>query len=250
MQYGICHLSTVPVRAISDDTSELISQLLFGEHFKILERRKFWCKIRMAFDNSEGWVSTNQISIIEQDEYNALENNGSTTYSSELISIVEKNGSVLIPIVLGSAIQNTTLLQYRFDGASVKGKKDRNNLIETALLYLNAPYLWGGKTPFGIDCSGFTQMVYKINGYQLFRNASEQATQGCALSFIEEREPGDLAFFDNSDGIIHHVGLIMENNYIIHSHGKVRIDRLDHTGIFNTEIGTYTHNLRVIKKII
>lgn len=250
MQYGICHLSTVPVRAISDDSSELISQLLFGEHFKILERRKFWCKIRMAFDKSEGWVSTNQISTIEQEEYNALENSTNTTYSSELISIVEKNGSVLIPIVLGSAIQTTTLQHYRFDGASITGKKNRENLIETALLYLNAPYLWGGKTPFGIDCSGFTQMVYKINGYHLFRNAAEQATQGCALSFIEESEPGDLAFFDNSEGLIHHVGLIMENNYIIHSHGKVRIDRLDHTGIFNTETGTYTHNLRVIKKVI
>ena len=94
------------------------------------------------------------------------------------------------------------------------------------------------------------QMVYKLNGRNLLRKAQEQATQGTALSFIEESEAGDLAFFDNSEGVIDHVGLIMDNNYIIHVDGKVRIDRLDHTGIYNMEKGNYTHKLRVIKKII
>ncbi len=118
------------------------------------------------------------------------------------------------------------------------------------MLYLNAPYLWGGKTPFGLDCSGFTQMVYKLNGYTLLRDAAQQATQGEALSFVEESEVGDLAFFDDSEGKIDHVGILMQNNHIIHVHGKVRIDRIDHTGIFNTEMKRYTHQLRVIKKII
>jgi cell wall-associated NlpC family hydrolase len=117
-------------------------------------------------------------------------------------------------------------------------------------VYLNAPYLWGGKTPFGIDCSGFTQMVYKLNGYHLKRDASQQATEGEPLSFIEESEPGDLAFFDNEEGKIIHVGIIMDNNYIIHSSGKVRIDRLDHLGIYNAETNRHTHKLRVIKKMI
>jgi len=116
--------------------------------------------------------------------------------------------------------------------------------------FLNAPYLWGGKTPFGIDCSGFTQMVYKLCGYKLLRDAGQQATQGEALSFIEESEPGDLAFFDNEEGVIVHVGIIMNDNYIIHAHGKIRIDRIDHSGIFNVDTQRHTHKLRVIKKII
>ena len=132
----------------------------------------------------------------------------------------------------------------------VSKKFPKKHLVETALLYLNAPYLWGGKTPFGIDCSGFTQMVYKLNGHRLKRDASQQATQGEALSFIEESEPGDLAFFDNAEGAITHVGIIMKDHYIIHAHGKVRIDRIDHTGIFNYEKRTHTHKLRVIKRIV
>src|SRR5690606_1141660 len=105
-------------------------------------------------------------------------------------------------------------------------------------------------TPFGIDCSGFTQMVYKLNGHKLLRDASLQAQQGEVLSFIEESEPGDLAFFDNAEGQIIHVGIIMNDNYIIHAHGKVRLDRLDHTGIFNVDSERYSHQLRVIKKIV
>ena len=130
------------------------------------------------------------------------------------------------------------------------GINEKDDLVKTAFLYLNAPYLWGGKTPFGIDCSGFTQMVYKLNGYKLLRDVSQQATQGEALSFIEESQPGDLAFFDNSEGEIVHVGIIMKDNYIIHAYGKVRIDRLDQSGIYNTEARKHTHKLRVIKKII
>ncbi|WP_339650035.1 C40 family peptidase, partial [uncultured Salegentibacter sp.] len=123
-------------------------------------------------------------------------------------------------------------------------------IVKTALLYLNSPYAWGGKSPLGIDCSGLTQMVYKLNGYQLNRNSADQAKQGEPLSFIEESEAGDLAFFDDKEGIIDHVGIMMNDNYIIHVDGKVRIDRIDHSGIFNAELKRHTHQLRVIKKII
>ena len=151
---------------------------------------------------------------------------------------------------MGSVLNAQPLRSHTFDGETLVGQKQKNNLIETALLYLNTPYLWGGKTPFGIDCSGFTQMVYRLNGFQLLRDASQQATQGDALSFIEESSPGDLAFFDNNEGDIINVGIIMENHHIIHAHGKVRIDRIDHSGIYNVDTNTHSHKLRVIKSIV
>ena len=153
-------------------------------------------------------------------------------------------------MVLGSNVGNCATIGATYEGKSALGSKDKSKIVDTAFLYLKAPYLWGGRTPFGIDCSGFTQMVYRLNGFALKRDASQQASQGEALSFIEESEPGDLAFFDNAEGIITHVGIILEDNYIIHAHGEVRIDRLDHSGIYNVHQKVHTHKLRVIKKIV
>ena len=250
MQYGICHLSIVPVRLTTDDSAEMITQILYGEHYKVLEQRKQWAKVRLALDGCEGWVNNSQINLIEKNAYSQLDKSQDRKYTSELISSVECRNKRLTPIVLGSTLPDVTILDRTFEGASVNGNVKKDNLINTALFYLNAPYLWGGRTPFGIDASGLSQMAYKINGVALSRAADQQALQGDALSFIEESEPGDLAFFDDNEGKIYHVGLIMGDNYIIHSHGKVRVDRIDHTGIFDTETRLYTHKLRVIKKIV
>ena len=249
MQYGICHLSIVPIRVQPDDCTEMVSQLLYGEHFKVLESRKKWSRIRVAHDQSEGWISNSQFIFITEDEYEGLAS-GPQKISSDVISHICANNGMLLPILLGSLISASPLLNHSFEGTVVAGENPKSSLIDTAFLYLNAPYLKGGKTPFGIDCPGFTQMVYKINGYSLQRDAEGQSKQGEALSFIEESEPGDLAFFDNNEGIIDHVGIILKDNYIIHVHGHVRIDRLDHTGIFNAQEKLYTHKLRVIKKIL
>lgn len=249
MEYGICHLSIVPVRFLPDDKGEMVTQLLYGEHVKILERRKAWSRIRISFDGSEGWISNIQITVIDKEGFDHIEKSKNTKYASDLVSFVEVENAVLLPIVLGSQLNNSEVLPHKFDGNYNDAKPKKSNLVRTAMLYLNAPYLWGGRTPFGVDCAGLTQMVYKLNARKLLRSAAEQATQGTSLSFIEEGEAGDLAFFDNNEGQIHHVGIIMNNNYIIHADGKVRIDRIDHTGIFNTEIGKYTHQLRVIKQI-
>src|SRR5690606_6495591 len=139
-------------------------------------------------------------------------------------------------------------LQYL--GESRSGKLEKSVIPTLALMYLNTPYLWGGKSVFGIDCSGMVQQIYKFCGVKLPRDAYQQAEIGEALSFIEEAEPGDLAFFDNSEGKIIHTGIILEGNKIIHAHGKVRIDPIDITGIFNTDSQTYSHKLRVIRKIL
>ncbi|MDN3723531.1 C40 family peptidase [Aequorivita sp. SDUM287046] len=249
MDYGICSLSVVPLRAEASDVSEMVTQVLYGEHFKILETRKKWSRIRLAFDGYEGWIDNKQYSNINEEDYADLQEQ-ELRLSSDLVDFVTASNNQLFSICLGSNIAASAFLDHHFEGKFISGILQKNHLIEIALLYLNTPYLWGGKTPFGMDCSGFTQMVYKLNGYALLRDASQQAKQGEALSFIEESEPGDLAFFDDEEGRITHVGIIMADNYIIHAHGKVRIDRLDHSGIFNSELRKHTHKLRVIKRII
>ncbi len=249
MQYGICNLSIVPLRFEPSDKSELVSQVLYGDYFKVLEQRKSWSKIRLAFDNYEGWIDNKQYLEFSEEHYKFLEKS-TPKVSHDLVEFIQDENDQLHSIVLGSSLNGLSFFKHKFDGTSFDGKGYKENLIKTAFLYLNSPYLWGGKTPFGIDCSGFTQMVYKLNGFKLLRDASQQASQGEALSFIEESEPGDLAFFDNSEGDIIHVGLIMKDNYIIHAHGNVRIDRLDHSGIYNVDRKVHTHKLRVIKKVI
>jgi len=249
MNFGICNLSIVPLRFEPSDRSEMISQLLYGELFTILEKQEKWNKIKLLYDGYEGWVDNKQFLAISEDKYLKFTQK-ETCYSTDLVDFINTQNKQLLPICLGSSLHTIDVLQHTFEGNFVTEKQSKSNLIETALLYLNTPYLWGGKTPFGIDCSGFTQMVYQLNGFQLLRDASQQATQGEVLSFIEEAEPGDLAFFDNEEGIITHVGIILENNHIIHASGKVRIDILDQSGIFNTDLKKHTHTLRVIKRMV
>ena len=249
MQYGICNLSIVPIRNESSDASELLSQVLYGDVFKVLEKRKKWSKIRLAFDHFEGWINNKQYKEISEEDYSTILNE-EDIYSADLVEFIKDENDQLYPISIGSSLNGLSLLNHSYDGHLTSGKKNKSNIINTAFLYLNTPSFNGGKTPFGIDCSGFTQMVYKLNGYRILKDVALQSTQGEALSFIEESEPGDLAFFDNNEGVIIHVGIIMDNNYIIHAFGKVRIDRLDHSGIYNAESKMHTHKLRVIKKII
>lgn len=252
--FGICNLAIIPLRAEPSDRSEIVSQILFGEHFMVLQIEKQWAKVELHFDQYEGWIDVKQFQTISEEQYKQL-GEDAIILNSDLVEYITSPNNLLMPIPLGASVSflnhseiNTEGLS--FEGIKISGIKPKSNIINTAFMYLNAPYLWGGKTPFGIDCSGFTQMVYKLNGYHLKRDASQQATEGDALSFIEECEPGDLAFFDNEEGKIIHVGIIMDNNYIIHASGKVRIDRLDHLGIYNAETNRHTHRLRVIKKMI
>ena len=249
MQYGLCYLSVVPVRLEPSDTSELVSQVLYRDFFKVLEHRKVWSRIRLSFDEYEGWIDNKQFQFIEELAYKELEKE-TPILSTDLVDFISDKNNQLHPIILGSNLNGLQFLKHNFEGSKSKGKLDKSNIVNTSLLYLNTPYLWGGKTPFGIDCSGFTQMVYRLNGFNILRDASQQASQGDALSFIEESSPGDLAFFDNNEGDITHVGIIMENHRIIHAHGKVRIDLLDHSGIYNVDTQNHTHKLRVIKRIV
>jgi len=259
MDYGICNLSVVPGRIEASDKSELVTQLLFGEHFTVLREQDHWLYIRCAYDNYECWLDRKQVQEISAETFTELEYR-TITSTVELLSVLEdaENG-VYLPVSIGSSLPyfdgrtcNLEGFEYVFEGQTntVKHGKIDHYIVETAHTFLHAPYLWGGRSALGIDCSGFTQVVFKIAGIKLDRDAYQQADAGITLGFIEEANPGDLAFFDNVDGRIIHVGILVGDGKIIHASGKVRVDKVDHQGIFNEELGKYTHTLRILKRVV
>ena len=259
--FGICNQSIVPCRSEASHRSEMVTQLLFGEHFTILAENEEWAHIHTAYDEYDCWISNKQYQSIKEDTFKQLQSIAQPLSAEPMQLIQDKKTNGFFPIVAGSVlpflsgkeikIENNYV--YEFSGESVlpAGEKiTRAKIISTAYPYLNSPYLWGGRTFFGIDCSGFTQIVFKLNGFKLPRDASQQAVLGLPLSFVEEAQAGDLAFFDNEEGKIIHVGIVLDDNKIIHASGKVRIDKLDHYGIFNVDTKKYSHHLRVIKKVL
>ncbi len=262
MKYGISELSIIPVRKKPAEKSEMLTQILFGEHFELLEETENWTKVKLAYDQYEGWVDAKMISRIESDLFASL-NEQLPAVANDTFNLVlqEKNYANQL-IVPGSSFPfcNTQEKSFRigekkyfYQGKVAESnslENLRDSIVESALQYFNAPYLWGGRTPYGIDCSGFTQIVYKLNSIKIPRDASQQAQQGDSLTFLEESLPGDLAFFDDKDGRITHVGIIWDRQKIIHASGKVRIDNVDHEGIFNVDTKRYTHTLRLIKRIV
>jgi len=252
MSFGYCHLSVIPLRETANDTSQMVSQLLFGDVFEIIEQvSAHWIKIKNAFDSYEGYIDAKQCIVVDEETYHQYQNSG--IVNSTAIAVNGNFGSIFLPPACQVQENSYQVGNWKFEAIENIKKEDcciRNEVVKVAKSYLNAPYLWGGKTPFGIDCSGFTQSVYKIAGIPLWRDASQQAKQGEVLSFIEEAQPGDLAFFDNEEGNIIHVGIFISNNEMIHASGRVRIDKIDHVGIFNEETGSYSHKLRLIKEYI
>ena len=258
MKYGIGHLSVVPCRAEASDKSEQVTQLLLGETIKVYEQKRSWYRIKTAHDNYECWIDENQFIFISQREFEIL-NNSKPHVITDLVSIASlESNQEMMTVLMGSNLPHFNRGAFKiadkalnFDGITQSTKQvlEKSKIAENSYLLLNSPYQWGGRSPFGIDCSGFVQLIYKLNGIFLPRDASQQAVMGQALSFIEEAEEGDLAFFDNEEGKITHVGIILSNNRIIHASGKVRVDKLDHQGIFNLEKRDYTHRLRLISKI-
>ncbi len=226
---GICHLACIPIRKEPGSVTEMVTQLLFGETYKVIDKQESWMQIRCDYDGYEGWMAINQF----------CGNANTIIYKgicNELLQQVNFNNQIIHVTV----------------GASIEGKKKEptwENIEKQALIYINAPYLWGGRSPFGIDCSGFTQVLYKSIGVKLLRDANQQATEGETVDFAATAKPGDLAFFDNDEGRIIHVGMIWNEEQIIHAHGKVRIDKFDQSGIYNIDNNSYSHKLRIIKRV-
>lgn len=255
---GICRLSIVPVRAIAADQSEQVTQLLFGDHYTITEisENKKWLRIKIYFDEYEGWIDAKQHYPISEEYFEQINNSdykitldytSSILFKKQLINIVI--GSVL-PIATNELFKMEEQLAFNGEAKSLNLKREYDFLKTIAYRYINSPYLWGGKSPFGIDCSGFTQQVFKIAGYKLQRDARKQVMQGESVEGIERAKPGDLVFFKNTAERVNHVGIFLEGNEVIHASGKVRVDKIDEKGIFNQSEQQYTHELTAIRRIL
>ena len=235
MNKGICTVSVAAIRAEQSHQSEMTSQLLYGETVEILQNKGKFLKVKMHFDGYEGWIDSQQIAEISDDYFNE-----------------RKTELVANTVQMYNTSQGSILLSM---GSEVNSEKtdpvflNLETMSETAKQFLNVPYLWSGRSFFGIDCSGFVQLIYKAHGISLPREAQQQSEIGEVLSFVEESKPGDLAFFEDEEGRICHVGMMLADHEIIHASGKVRIDSLDSTGIFNKELNKHTHKLRFLRSI-
>jgi len=258
-QYGFCNLSCLAVRADASHKSEMVNQLLFGETFQIIDQFKTWKLIRGVLDNYEGFVDDRQIFEINEEQFLSAQRS-QKRFPFDVLSKISREDGGQMWITPAASLEmfdnsgNLTLgkLFYKFHGQMITppATPTGNDITQTALKYLDAPYLWGGRTPFGIDCSGLVQNVFKINGFAIPRDASQQVKEGMTIFLNSESQPGDVAFFENEQGEIVHTGIILSNDKIIHASGSVRIDSLDHNGIFNGSLKKYTHKLRIIKRLV
>ena len=252
--------SIVPVRAEAREGAEQNTQMLFGELCEVLEEQPRWKRVRLETDGQEGWVDAKMVTPMSDEEYKAYAEalNTAATMAFPMTYAVSENNGQTIPLTAG-----TKLAKYKDSRFEVLGvgfridpsmviteprELNQENLLQTVRFFLNVPYLWGGKNALGMDCSGFTQTVMSLFGRSLKRNASEQVMQGKEVS-LEQAKAGDLAFFDHEDGKISHVGILIDPERIIHCSGRVKVEKLDTTGIYNTELGDYSHHLVQIRRM-
>lgn len=248
MKKLVCECAIAPLRKEPTDRSEMVSQALFGESMMVLDELEKWYLVRMSHDNYEGWVDKKQVAILMSNvqELNEIK------HLSSLYSLVRRSEKVFV-LPAGAILGQMVDSEIEIIQAYPNQESQKRGISDYALMFRETPYLWGGRTFMGIDCSGFTQIVFRLAGINLQRDAYQQAEQGDLVSFVDEATTGDLAFFENKEGRIMHVGMIIKEKNsetkIIHASGKVRIDNIDHIGIFNAETNSYTHSLRLIKRI-
>jgi gamma-D-glutamyl-L-lysine dipeptidyl-peptidase len=253
METYICENVFVPLRSGPSHKTEMLSQILFGEKYKVIDKAGTWLKIETIFDNYMGWIDVDHL------QYSADENN-SNSYVLNRSLLCYKNDKTKLVLEAGCEIYNPDFVNKIFSAGLNKYTADNefnsnfistsDTVTDTAMKFINSPYIWGGRIPSGIDCSGLTQLAYKIQGIAIPRDSWKQAETGSPIDFIDQCEPGDLVFFDNDRGKISHVGMILSRGLVIHASGRVRIDSIDHQGIFKQEIGGYSHRLRMIKRIL
>ena len=257
-QYGVCRVAIAPLRADASDKAEIVSQLLFGEHVEIIQKEERWWLVRNGYDSYEGWLDYRQLASISQEQFADLHNCREFAPLSFNNVLKAADGSLYhlstgsnLPFLQdGYCYAGTERFEVAFEAHNSLRANFHQEIISTAKFFQNIPYLWGGRNIFGLDCSGFVQTVFKLLNVKLRRDAAQQAEQGELVGFLAECKAGDVAFFDNDEGRITHVGIMLNNHEIIHSSAKVRIDPIDDQGIFNKELGRYSHRLRIIKRFV
>ncbi|MCF8302311.1 MAG: C40 family peptidase [Bacteroidales bacterium] len=259
MKYAVCSLNIVPVRSDPSEKAEMSSQWLFGELAEVISEFRDWLEIKMQDDSYTGWIDRKQATIISPAQFDELKHLPAMITIDPVSTVLNAYNRYYTYLPAGSILRNTTDHSFEFPDEKLtctgaikplKSKAKTEEVVERSFGFLNAGYLWGGKTVFGMDCSGYMQALFKTAGIMLKRDASEQVKQGEAINLVEEARAGDLLFFDNPEGKIVHIGMHIGHNKIIHASGKVRIDFIDHQGIYNRQLKKYTHNLRVIKRIV
>jgi hypothetical protein len=259
LAYAFCNVPVMPLRSEPAHKSEQISQLLFGEKAEIIEiNNNEWARIHCAWDGYEGWCKQSQLATIQKKEYRKEIKYLTATHTDKLIMPL---GEIWLPI--GAALTGLKggKIKPLNDAGKFKGKKLKikeatlncDTLKSAAMQYLHAPYQWGGRSVAGIDCSGLTQMAFRLCNFSIPRDAAQQAQIGELVDFLQHAKCGDLAFFDNKDGKIVHVGILLDYQAIIHATdtaGRVVIDRIDQGGIISVSLRKRTHNLRMVRRVI
>ncbi len=255
-QFGICRLALTPLRDQPSDRSEMISQLLFGEHYRVTATSDDgkWLQVVADFDHYQGWIDHKQHHPISEAYYQEI-NRSIYQITTDVSTEATMNGEQLylamgsvLPMTAGELFSSSGLLKFHGNSKPLGKKLDFADMLAIALKYLNAPYLWGGRSPWGIDCSGFVQQVFRIAGYGLPRDSVQQALCGSSVAHFKQAQAGDLAFFASTSGKIDHVGIILGDGRIIHASGKVRIDKLKEEGIWDGQ--QITHQMKTVRRVL
>lgn len=256
MKNGICLMATAAMRLHPNHRSEMVSQVLFGELFFVLDRSGDWLHVEMENDHYRGWIALQQVELIDDATAESFDKARVLVSGDRFGEIQEQSSGISQIISAGSQLFISEDQRMVLGGKTFeyKGKLlspttgETAGVLDHAQIFMQTPYLWGGRSAYGMDCSGLVQMAYKMYGISLARDAAIQVNHGQTVHLLEEARAGDLAFFDNAEEEITHTGILTGDGHIIHAHGMVRKDKIDHHGIFNTDRQGYTHRLRIIKR--
>lgn len=249
---GVSLLAAIPGRSESSDRSEMVTQLLFGEHYSVLREEEKWIQIRCLHDGYECWIDRGQHTPVSsgnlpESPRPILDPVNYLVADNETLIPVAAGG--LLPLKSGETNFDLAGNTYKIAHQMNVGPIPREKIVAIGLRMLNTPYLWGGRSAFGIDCSGLVQLLFRAANVELPRDASQQIEKGTAISELKDSTSGDLAYFDNPKGKITHVGLLLDDGKILHASSRVKIERVDEEGIRHEDSGKLTHKLCAIRRI-